>query len=169
MHGVFIFTCHEGVWGNTGCRWVVSFTSLPLCPRGKSSQYLLDRRLTDLDSNPCMWQQNKDFCKKNIACVYILVWCGAWGSDVCLFICLCTWMWGTCMMRVHRRGVSSASESDAADGWEHWERKSGGGQWYGNGSGHLQKLSGICHHMSTFLLEDCQVVGTFNCYALTCV
>jgi hypothetical protein len=29
----------------TGCRWVVSFTSRPLYPRGKSPRYLLDRRL----------------------------------------------------------------------------------------------------------------------------
>jgi hypothetical protein len=47
---------HEGVWGSgcidphfldlgTSWRWVVSFTPLPLYPRGKSPRYPLDRRL----------------------------------------------------------------------------------------------------------------------------
>jgi len=47
---------HEGVLGSgciaprilglrTRCRWVVSFTSRPLYPQGKSSCYPLDRRL----------------------------------------------------------------------------------------------------------------------------
>jgi hypothetical protein len=47
---------HEDVWGSgcidphfldlgTSCRWVVSFTPLPLYPCGKSPRYSLDRRL----------------------------------------------------------------------------------------------------------------------------
>jgi hypothetical protein len=52
---------HEGVWGSeyidqhflhlgTSWRWVVSFTSLPLYPRGKSPRYPLDRRLEGLQN-----------------------------------------------------------------------------------------------------------------------
>jgi hypothetical protein len=48
--------CHEGIWGSgciaphfldlgTSWRWMVSFTSHPLYPWGKSFQYPLDRRL----------------------------------------------------------------------------------------------------------------------------
>jgi hypothetical protein len=52
---------HEGVWGSecidprildlcTSWRWVVSFTPLPLYPRGKSPRYQLDRILGEPQS-----------------------------------------------------------------------------------------------------------------------
>jgi hypothetical protein len=54
---------HKCVW-RSGCidprcldigtswRWVVSFTARPLCPRGKSPQYPLDRRFGEPQSRP---------------------------------------------------------------------------------------------------------------------
>jgi hypothetical protein len=54
---------HEGVWGSRcidpqfldlsfNCRWVVSFTPLPLYHRGKGPRYPLDRRLGGPQSQP---------------------------------------------------------------------------------------------------------------------
>jgi hypothetical protein len=56
LRGENVSRTNEGVWGNgcidphcldlgTGWRWMVSFTPLPLYPRGKSPRYPLDRRL----------------------------------------------------------------------------------------------------------------------------
>jgi hypothetical protein len=62
--------CHEGAWGS-GCidprfidlgtsrRWVVSFTPLPLYPRGNSPWYLLDRRLGGLQRRSGQYEELK--------------------------------------------------------------------------------------------------------------
>jgi hypothetical protein len=78
---------HMGEWRysstfldlGTRWRWVVSFTPLPLYPRGKSSRYPLDRRLGGPESvSTCIYIE---YCIEHLHCIIKSGWLLKWTSS----------------------------------------------------------------------------------------